>query len=67
MGTWGHKMQIKDLYVGQTVYYIPRHAKGDFRHKDTERGIVSRIRDNVVFVRFGNDTHGKACDPALLY
>jgi hypothetical protein len=40
------------LKVGERVIYVPRHAEGDVAHPDCERGTVTSIRGETVWVRF---------------
>jgi hypothetical protein len=39
---------------GTRVVYIPSHAHEDFFHSDCERGVVSSVRDSIVFVKYDN-------------
>lgn len=54
-------MSHGDIYIGMKVLYVPSHAKGDLTHKDVEKGVVTSKNEQYIFVRFGGDTHGKAC------
>ena len=62
----GIVMEIQDIYVDMKVWYVPDHAQGNIRHTDVERGIVTSKNTENVFVRFGGDTHSKACSPKNL-
>lgn len=44
------KVNLTDLKTGQVVYYIPNHLKPSF--KNSERGVVSTIKENQVWVRY---------------
>ena len=54
-------MKHEDCCLGQTVYYLPPHVEGDYRHKDVERGVVTGKNERYVFVRFGEKGESKAC------
>jgi len=41
---------------GVRVVYIPIHAHDDFYHPDCERGVVSSINEQFVFVKFDINT-----------
>jgi hypothetical protein len=48
--------------VDDRVIYVPRHAKGDTKHPDCERGVITSLGSGlIVFVRFGNDNNSKGC------
>jgi hypothetical protein len=51
---------------GRRVLYVPNHAHGDQGHPDVEAGTITSINPVFVFVRFGAETHSKACDPNTL-
>ena len=59
-------MELCKVKVGMDVMYVPSHVKGDIWHKDIEQGKVTEVRGSVVFVRFNNDGHSKACYPEQL-
>lgn len=62
-------MKTDNFKQGDSVIYLPRHAKGDLEHKDRENGIVSNVNDRFVFVKYsrpGCDIESmtaKATDP----
>jgi hypothetical protein len=78
MGKAGEKgqwpMKAEDFKEKDYVAWIPRHAKGDIDHRDVDRGLVSAIKGEWVFVKFFpalNDlgwegTVAQACDPEQL-
>lgn len=37
---------------GDRVRFVPKHCKRDITHKDCKDGIVSRVNDKFVFVRY---------------
>lgn len=39
---------------GDRVIYIPAYACRDPYHPDCERGVVSSLRDGIVFVKYDN-------------
>lgn len=43
-----------DFNKGDAVLYVPRHAHGNANHRDCERGIVSSVNDQFVFVKYNN-------------
>jgi hypothetical protein len=56
-------MNFQDAKLGMKVLYIPGHAKGDKKHPDCERGIITGIgakAEDFVFVRYGDERHSKA-------
>lgn len=60
-------MSTSKFSKGERVVYIPRHANGDPRHPDSELGIVWRVSDNLVFVKFDNSPYtAKGCNPSDL-
>ena len=54
-------MSKDSIYIDMKVLYVPPHAHEDLTHTDCERGVVTEIRGDSIFVRFGGDTHSKAC------
>lgn len=54
---------MKTYEKEQLVTYVPTHANGNINHEDCERGRVTSQNAHYVFVRFGTDTHSKACRP----
>lgn len=46
--------QPSDFSHGDYVLYIPTHARGDRNHKDCERGVVSSVNREHVFVKYDN-------------
>jgi hypothetical protein len=59
----GKEVTLED--IGSPVTYVPRHAKGDASHSDCERGHISSVRDNMIWVRFHAAT-GANTPPELL-
>ena len=53
--------------AGMLALYMPPHARGDLRHPDVEKGIVTSVNSQYVFVRFGGDSQSKACHPRDLH
>jgi len=51
------------VLVAREVVYRAPHVS---RHEAGEEGVVTSAGDRFVFVRFGNDTHAKACPPESL-
>ncbi len=50
-----------DIEKGDSVKYIPRHAKGDEDHEDCEVGIVSSINSyGTIFVKYGEEYTAKS-------
>ena len=39
---------------GDKVRYIPTHTHGNPNHEDCENGVVSSVKNNVVFVKYDN-------------
>ena len=56
-------MDIKDAEMGMEVYYVPNHARGDVAHRDVERGVISSVNGDYIFVKFKTGTSGLACRP----
>jgi hypothetical protein len=56
----GREVSSED--IGSPATYIPRHAKRDASHPDSERGVISGFNERWVFVRF-RGPNGQACDP----
>ena len=54
------------VHVGDTLHYVPGHAKGDVSHRDVEAGVVTSITHAYIFVKFGAAAHGLACRPDTL-
>jgi hypothetical protein len=52
---------MEEFNVGDAVFYIPVHAKGDLLHCDVEKGVVTSQNREYVFVKFGQAVHGLAC------
>lgn len=44
----------KDFTKGMQVTYVPSHAKGNAKHPDCQRGVVSSTNDKFVFVKYDN-------------
>ena len=63
-------MKREEIKIGMDVLYIPRHAKGNKKHKDCEHGLVSSINEVTVFVRYYSNGElqgtGKSTDPETL-
>lgn len=53
---WHNKFKI-----GDTVRYVPIHAKGNLNHSACENGVVTSINEYFVFVQFDGDIQSKAC------
>jgi ABC-type nickel/cobalt efflux system permease component RcnA len=55
--------------LGDSVRYVPYHAKGNLSHEDCEDGRVSGIEgDGTVFVKFnGPNSTAKGCRPDQLW
>ena len=51
---------MPDFKVGQSVLYVPYHARGDVYHKDVESGVVTGKNDDYIFVCFGDESVSKA-------
>jgi|TARA_Y100000310_G_C20691033_1_gene822207 hypothetical protein len=66
-------MKSFDFQRGDKVRYIPRHAKGDYKHKDCRNGVVSSVNSSWVFVSYDFDLYNtQATDsndliPQLIY
>ena len=45
-------MQTNEFKKGDRVLYVPHHAKGDTKHKDCQKGIVSSTNTTWVFVKY---------------
>ena len=37
---------------GMRVLYVPNHADGNVDHQDCERGVVSSVNEDFVFVKY---------------
>lgn len=59
-------MLLDDIYEGMRVLYIPRHARGNRRHPDCIRGVVTSKSAHDVSVRYGADLHSNVTAPDLL-
>lgn len=67
-------MKCTAFAAGDSVAYIPLHAHGDIGHDDVERGVVSSVGEEWVFVKFHasvsrlgwESATAQACDPAAL-
>lgn len=53
-----------DLKSGNSVQYVPRHARDNPNHPDREFGIVSTVGVSFVFVKFPSGV--KACRASQL-
>ncbi len=56
----------QQVSVGDTLYYVPRHAKGNLEHRDVEAGTVTSITPSFIFVKFNASAHGLACRRSML-
>lgn len=54
------KLEI-NFKPGDLVIYVPYHAKGNRNHLDCERGVITSIRDETIFVRFGDMCCSQGC------
>lgn len=46
---------MSQFQKGDKVLYVPTHAKGNSKHPDCERGVVSSIGiSGIVFVKYDN-------------
>ena len=45
-------MKAKEFSEGESVLYVPGHARGDSSHEDCEHGVVSSQNGVSVFVRY---------------
>jgi len=52
---------INSYFPGDQVVYIPGHAQGNEHHKDCERGIVTSVKGDNVFVLFVGRVCPQAC------
>ena len=60
-------MTLDDFKPGDHVRYVPYHAHEDVAHKDCEDGVVTRVNERYVFVKFSLfSEHGQACHPDRL-
>jgi hypothetical protein len=48
------KLKIEELNEGDVVYYIPQHLEKTMKNAD--RGIITKIKDGHVWVRFRGPT-----------
>ena len=58
-----HHAALDRWQPGMMTFYVPTHAQGNLYHQDVEQGIVTRVTNQYVFVRFGGETTSKACSP----
>lgn len=49
-------IKVTEEHIGSPVTYVPRHAKGDASHPDSERGHISSFSDTHLFVRYKAQT-----------
>lgn len=54
MRTWRPAVR-EELHEGMDIRYVPSHADGDANHRDVERGVIHRITEANVFVRYYSD------------
>ena len=45
-----------EFQPGRLVLYVPYHAHGDMDHVDCEKGVITSVREETVFVRFRGET-----------
>jgi len=48
------KILLTDIDVGDIVYYVPRHL--DVKVENSEKGFVTSIKDEKVWVKFNGPT-----------
>ena len=63
-------LTVNDTFADHTARQyraVLREAHGNLRHPSVEKGVVTSVNDQYVFVRFGGDTHSKACHSGDLY
>ncbi len=58
------QVKIEEIEVGDVVYYIPSHLEKTMENAD--KGIVTKIEDNSVWVRYRGPT-GALTPTNLLY
>ena len=56
---------VTSANIGDPVTYCPPHAKMNAGHKDAEKGRISSIDEDRIFVRF-NAPNGALCRQDLL-
>ena len=56
-----------DWQPGMYALYMPREANGNLQHSSVEKGVVTSVNSQYVFVRFGGDSQSKACHPRDLH
>ncbi len=52
---------MSEFVAGDSVFYVPEHAKDSLAHPDVEPGTVTHVTGPFVFVRFKGE-QGVACD-----
>lgn len=50
-----------DWQPGMIALYMPREAHGNLSHPSVEKGVVTSVNSQYVFLRFGGDSQSKAC------
>ena len=58
-----HPLGLDYWKPGMQALYVPAHSNGNLSHPAVERGIVTSVNAQYVFVRFGGDATSKACRP----
>jgi hypothetical protein len=59
-------MSTQHYAIGDRVLYVPDIANGDTTHKSVEKGYITDITAQFIFVKFDhqrNLDHGSACNP----
>ena len=59
-------MTLQETKPGMLVVYVPNHANGDRKHKDSEIGVIVKVHSVYVFVKFKEGATPKACYPESL-
>ncbi len=59
-------MSLDQLTPGMYVLYVPPQAGGNLTHPAVEKGVITSVNASYAFVRFGGDSHSKACLPGDL-
>jgi len=62
-------MNKEDIKIGMKVTYVPGHARGDKKHPDCEKGVVTGIGNkfDIIFIRYRDDHISKATSPEDLF
>ena len=46
-------MKLEDCQPGMKVIYVPAYAAGDASHPDCEKGVITSVQTEFVFVWYG--------------